>query len=241
MNPDPSALLDIAGIRLPLVGLYDAPEASAFRPLVSPSSGERACVFAFYRQWLEGATLHITRENFGCGGAGRSLCGVTAMPREEFVTFLAEEEGLKASRELMARWIDEARPYVQEHPNILIGPLREGQLRYLKSVTFLVNPDQLALLMTGAQYRSGPGNPPPVLAPFGSGCMQLVSVFDDLDEPQAVVGATDIAMRRYVPPEILLFTVTKPMFEQLCALDERSFLYKPFWKRLVKAREKAGA
>jgi hypothetical protein len=241
MNPDPSALLEIAGIRLPLIGFYDAPDASAFRPLVAPSPAASVCVFAFYRQWLEGATLHITRENFGCGGAGRSLCGVTTMPHEEFITFLADEEGLKASRELMARWIDAARPYEQEHSNILIGPLREGQSQYLKSVTFLVNPDQLALLMTGAQYHSGPDDPPPVLAPFGSGCMQLVSVFGDLDRPQAVVGATDIAMRRYVPPEILLFTVTKPMFEQLCALDERSFLYKPFWKRLVKARAKAGA
>jgi hypothetical protein len=26
------------------------------------------------------------------------------------------------------------------------------------------------------------------------------------------------------------------MFEQLCALDERSFLYKPFWVNLRRAR-----
>jgi hypothetical protein len=29
------------------------------------------------------------------------------------------------------------------------------------------------------------------------------------------------------------------MFQQLCELDENSFLYKPFWKRLRKAREEA--
>jgi hypothetical protein len=34
------------------------------------------------------------------------------------------------------------------------------------------------------------------------------------------------------------FTVTKPMFERLASLDERSFLSKPFWKRLMKARGK---
>ena len=241
MNPNPSALLEIAGIRLPLIGFYDAPDASAFHPLVAPAPRTQGCIFAFYRRWLEGETLHITRENFGCGGAGRSLCGVTTRPREEFIKFLADDEGLKASRELMAQWIDAARPYEQEHPNILIGPLRADEYRCLKSVTFFVNPDQLALLMTGAQYRSRPGAPPPVLAPFGSGCMELAAVFEDLDRPQAVVGATDIAMRQYLPPDILLFTVTKPMFEELCALDERSFLYKPFWKRLVKARTKAGA
>jgi hypothetical protein len=66
--------------------------------------------------------------------------------------------------------------------------------------------------------------------------MQLVTLFADLDLPQAVVGATDVAMRRYLPPDVLAFTVTRPMFEQLCALDERSFLHKDFWKRLRAAR-----
>jgi hypothetical protein len=90
--------------------------------------------------------------------------------------------------------------------------------------------------MLGAQYNSSPGDPLPVVAPFGSGCMELVSLFEDLRIPQAIIGATDIAMRQFLPPHILAFTVTTPMFEQLCELDEKSFLYKPFWKNLRKAR-----
>jgi hypothetical protein len=43
-------------------------------------------------------------------------------------------------------------------------------------------------------------------------------------------------MRRHLPPDILTFTVTRLMFRQLCALDERSFLYKPFLRRLKTAR-----
>jgi hypothetical protein len=66
--------------------------------------------------------------------------------------------------------------------------------------------------------------------------MELVPLFQDFNIPQAIIGATDIAMRQYLPPNILALTVTKPMFKQLCALDEQSFLYKPFWKRLRKAR-----
>jgi hypothetical protein len=46
----------------------------------------------------------------------------------------------------------------------------------------------------------------------------------------------DIAMRRYLPPDIIAFTVTKPMYEELCRLDKNSFLSKPFWKDLQKAR-----
>lgn len=235
-SPDPAHLIEKTGLSIPLIGLYDAPDVGLFEPLTAPKPGKRACVFAFYRQWLDGVTLHITRDNFGCGGAGHWLCGVETRSREEFVRFLVDDEGLKSSPELMAQWLDHHQGYQQEHPNILIGPLREEQYAHLRSVTFYVTPDQLGVLALGAQYHSAPGDPPPVIAPFGSGCMQLVSLFDDLSIPQALVGATDIAMRHYLPPEVLAFTVTRPMFEQLCALDERSFLYKPFWVNLRRAR-----
>ena len=190
----------------------------------------------FYKKWLDGRTLHITKDNFGCGGAGYWLCNTESRTREDFVKFLAEDEGLKSSRELMNRWLDYRQTYKQEYPNLLIGPLREDQYEYLKSVTFYVNPDQLGVLMLGANYNNSPEDPPAVIAPFGSGCGLMLSVFGDLSVPQGMIGATDIAMRQYLSPDILAFTVTKPMFEQLCGLDERSFLYKPFWQNLRKAR-----
>ena len=43
-------------------------------------------------------------------------------------------------------------------------------------------------------------------------------------------------MRQHLPPDVLAFTVTRPLYEQLCALDDRSFLHKAFWKRLQTAR-----
>ena len=72
--------------------------------------------------------------------------------------------------------------------------------------------------------------------PFGSGCMELVVTFADLERPQAVIGATDMAMRDSLPPDLLAFTVTVPMFERLCALDPRSFLGRGFLDRLRRAR-----
>jgi hypothetical protein len=239
MQPDPTHLLSKIGPDIPLIGLYDAPDPSAFVPLVSPEPGRRACVFAFYEDWLDGRTLHITAENYGCGGAGNWLCNVRTRSREEYVSFLVDDEGLKASHALMERWLDHRQGYEPKNRNILIGPLGADQYGFLKTVTFFVNPDQLSVLMLGAQYHNAPGDPPPVLAPFGSGCMQLVSLFEDLAIPQAIVGATDVAMRQYLPPDILAFTVTKPMFDQLCQLDKRSFLYKPFWSNLQEARASA--
>ena len=190
----------------------------------------------FISKWLDGHTLHITKDNFGCGGAGYWLCDIESRTREDFVKFLAEDEGLKSSNELMNRWLESLETYKQDHPNLLIGPLREDQYEYLKTVTFYVNPDQLGLLMTGANYNNSPEDPPAVVAPFGSGCGLMLPQFKDLSFPQAMIGATDIAMRQHLPPDILAFTVTKPMFEQLCQLDEKSFLHKPFWQNLRKAR-----
>jgi len=99
-----------------------------------------------------------------------------------------------------------------------------------------VNPDKLGVLMLGANYNNAPADSPAVIAPFGSGCGLMLGLFDDLSISQAMIGATDIAMRQYLPPDLLAFTVTKPMFERLCRLDESSFLYKPFWQNLRKAR-----
>jgi len=235
-QPDPAYLISRIGLTIPLIGFYDAPDTSPFEPLIKPEPGKRACIFAFYRQWLQGKTLHITKEISGCRGAGHWVFNKVTWSREDFVKFLADDEGLKASHALTNKWLDYNQPYRQEYPNILIGPLREDQYTYLKTITFFVNPDQLSALMLGAQYNSAPSDPPPVIAPFGSGCMELVPLFQDFNIPQAIIGATDIAMRQYLPPNILALTVTKPMFKQLCALDEQSFLYKPFWKRLRKAR-----
>ena len=209
--------------------------------MIQPKPGKGACVFAFYNEWLKGKTLHITEDNAGCGGACHWLFDQETRSREDFIEFLTEflvdEEGLKASHELMNQWLDHSKPYKPDNPNILIGLLKADQYEYLKTITFYVNPDQLSALMLGAQYNNASsGDPPAVVAPYGSGCMELLPLFEDLNVPQAMIGATDIPMRQYLPPDILAFTVTKPMFQQLCELDKRSFLSKPFWNDLRKAR-----
>jgi len=233
IQPNFKNLIKRTDLTKPLIGFYDAPNPEPFEPLVKPEKGD--CVFSFYKNLIEGETLHITRRDYGCGGAGRWMCGIEMRPKKDFIKFLVDDEGLKSSHELMEKWIDSSRPYKATHPNIFIGPLKEAQWDYIKSVIFFVNPDQLSTLMIGAQYSSAPDGPLPVIAPFGSGCMELLP-FKDLSIPQAAIGATDIAMRQHLPPDILTFSVTKPMFRQLCSLDERSFLYKPFLKRLRKAR-----
>lgn len=234
MTADPSYLLRKLELSLPLIGLYDAPDPGAFRPLVSPPGGAWACVFMFFERWLRGETLHLTAETHGCGGAGRYLFGIDVEPSEEQLAFFVDRHGMKAARELMAG--EGSAAYRPRNRHMLMGPLREGEGDHLLTVTFLVNSDQLAALVWGAHYCHAPEEGALVTAPFSSGCGLLAAMLSELDRPHGVIGATDLAMRRYVPPSVLAFTVTKPLFEELCRLDDRSFLAKEWMEGLRRSR-----
>lgn len=236
MQPEPTLLLEHLKLSWPCIGLYDAPDPAAFEPLVEPKSQMRGCIFSFHTAWLDGKTLHLTAENHGCFGAGNWLFGRQGRSREELVRFLVDAEGLKATHALTDAWLDHVSPYRPRHAHLFLGPLKSDCYPFLRTVTFFVNPDQLAILTTAANYEAAPGDPTPVIAPFGAGCMELGPLFQDLSVPQALIGGRDIAMRDHLPADMLSFTVTVPMYERLCALDEKSFLLKPFLRRLQAAR-----
>ena len=238
IQPDFSNLTGRLELEIPLIGFYDAPDVKLFEPVIEPGRKGHNCVFSFYEYWLDGVTLHLTKQKYGCGGAGHWICGIEGRSREQYLDFLVNTEGLKASFEIMGKWLDNARPYRQEHKNIMIGPLKPSQYAYLKTVTFFVDPDQLSALAIGAEYNASPEDPPAVNAPFGSGCSQLIGLFKDITTPSAIIGMTDIAARKHIPSNLLAFTVTRSMFEQLCNLDERSYLFKSFWQELKLKRNK---
>jgi hypothetical protein len=237
-QPDPAHLIAELDLSLPILGLYDAPDPEAFAPLVAPKPGARRgpCLFHFYRCWLKGETLHLTADNFGCGGCGRAFFGVQTRERDDFIDFLWGDEGLRASRQLMAGWVDNAPTYHATHDHVLVGPLKPSLAAYLRTVTFWVNPDQLSVLQHGAYHHHAWGDPDPITVPFGSGCMELAATFRDLEKAQAAIGATDIAMRGDLPDGVLAFTVTTPLFARLCALGDDSCLGKGFLRRLRKTR-----
>jgi hypothetical protein len=237
MQPDPTNLLQAAGIQNPLIGFYDVPDPKPFEPLARP----KRCFFSCYENWLQGESVCTSEGHCSCRGGGYWVGGTEFATREEFARTLNEREGFKASNELMEQWLDNQKPYRIEHGYVVIGPLRDDQYGFLKTVTFFVNPDQLSLLLLGTEYHNASIHNHPTTIAFGSGCGQMAALFEnfDPDVPKAIVGATDIAMREHLPPDILALTVNKPMYRQLCELDEHSFLYKPFWKRLRKARGEA--
>ena len=246
MAPDPSDLIKKAGLRTPLVGFYDVPDEGPFTPFANP---ER-CIFSCYENWLGGVSTLISEGSCSCQGGGYWIGGVMPAwvkksmetetnPLDIFAKGLNQREGFKSSDELMRKWLENQKPYLIENKYVVIGPLKDDQYQYLKTVTFYVNPDQLSLLLHGAEYNNASIQSSPIITAFGSGCGQIAAILGDLDSdvPKAAIGGTDMAMREHMPPDILAFTVNKAMFEQLCELDKDSFLHKGFWKRLRTARE----
>lgn len=233
MQPNYTYLSEKLELKFPIIGFYDTPNAKAFNPVVEVGT----CMFAYFKRIVKGTNVLLTHDKFGCPGAGKWLCGSKEKSKEHYVRFLCDEEGLKANRNLMSQWLDYNEPYIQQNDNLVIGSLNDSEYEYLRTVSFFVNPDQVSILLIGSQLNAVPGGTEPVIAPFGSGCMQLISLFKDLNVPQAIIGGTDMAMRRFLPPDVMIFTVTKPLFEQLCTLDDSSYLNKPFIERLKKARE----
>lgn len=229
-----TSLCAAAGITTRPIGVYDAPDPEPFAPLVPL----KRCIFDHYEAWQQGETVVIDGASQGCPGCGYWLTGVGRFPsRAAMVDFLTVKEGLRERGSLTEAWLGAHPVSVPVQGHILVGPVRQDLARYLRTVTFFVTPDQLSVLVTGAHYHAHPEDPEPVLAPIGSGCGQVFSLFPDLGQAQAIIGATDIAMRQCLPPDLLTFTVTMPMLERLLSLDDgHSFLEKPFLRRLRSSR-----
>lgn len=216
------------------VAIYDAPDSVH----VARTVPVKRCIFDNYQDFQSGASVMLNQASKGCPGCSYWMLGKGGFPsKDAMVTFLTQKEGLRENARLTVAWLDAHPTSAPQNGNILIGPVRNELASYLRTVTFFVNPDKLSILVYAAHYHAHPDDPAPVLAPFGSGCGVMYSMFPDLSRAQAAIGATDIAMRQHLPPDILAFTVTVPMLNRLLRLDDgHSFLDKPFMKRLSAAR-----
>lgn len=153
--------------------------------------------------------------------------------------FLHGERYLK-SPELTARFVenlpitDIPAKYVVMKPLSAVDPERDD----LKSVTFLVDPDQLSALVILANY--GRGHNENVIMPYAAGC-QVIGIYSyrelGREEPRAVVGLTDISARKSVRQslgrDVMSFSVTRDMLAEMEANVEGSFLERPTWQSLA--------
>jgi hypothetical protein len=60
MKPDPKNLLEIAGIKIPLIGFYDVADPKPFEPFARP----KRCFFSCYENWLKGESICISEDYY---------------------------------------------------------------------------------------------------------------------------------------------------------------------------------
>ena len=232
----------------PIIALYDTDPSEAFEPMVE--AGGRACCFAYYQRWLKGETLVVKRavdEDFmnpqhGCPGLQKHF-GFDKTYPPWMANFLTDGkngapmgEGLKASPDLAQEFLDHIRFPEPDGDYILMGPLKLSHWDKVKTVTFFADPDRFSALMSLAAFWSS--DPEEVAAPFSSGCGMTWEVFNSHEKDRAVIGCTDIAMRKYIPPEIMCLSVSPRRFERMVDFPDEAFLTRSWWNALMDQREK---
>ncbi len=123
---------------------------------------------------------------------------------------------------------------------VVMQPLRDVDLSRdnVRSITFLVNPDQLSALVVLAKY-DGEHNEN-VIIPFAAGCQSIgICTFreNERERPRAVVGLVDLSarknLRRQLGKDVMSFSVTPAMFRRMEENVEGSFLQRETWKTLL--------
>jgi hypothetical protein len=254
MQPTQEAIDRLRGaLRLatPIVAVYDAPPSDDFAPTVTAKG--HACCFAYFERWRRGETLVIERagddERFtspsrGCPGMQRAF-GLGGPHPPWMAHFLTDGgggapsgEGLKATPALAQEYLDRARPPRPSGDHVLLGPLRPGQWERVRAVTLFADPDRLSALMTLAAYWSAGADE--IAAGFSSGCGFMWRELDAAGRDRAFIGCTDVAMRKYLPPEVLCLTVTPARFARMLDYPPGTFLDRDWWRELLESRGRRG-
>lgn len=239
-------LMERLRLDTPLIAIYDSAPGREFEPLVEAKGGN--CCFVYWPRWMSGETVVFRKgkDDFanpkaGCPGAHRAF-GIEKGYPPFMSNFLTDGkgapmgEGLMASADLAQEFLNRAKPVEISGETVLIGPLKIRQWSSVKSVTFLVDADRLAAVMRLVGFWTS--DPDQIAAPFSSGCGLMWRELENQDKDRAIIGCTDFAMRKYIPPEILCLTVSPTRFEQMLEFPDDCFLYKSWWNELMDARGK---
>lgn len=224
------------------------------------SEGKRGCVAAMLSGAAKGKTAVFSRKTTGCPGGGVGLgFGNTyvnfpggieyflSTGNKEFcqseigknlvknMPHLEDGEGYLKNPEIAKKFIESLPMTDVPFEYVVYKPLEklsEGEIP--KIVVLPVNPDQLSALVVLANYaRDSVDN---VIVRFGAGCHQtgIIAYQECLSEnPRAVIGLTDISVRKIFDKDILSFTMPYEMFLEMENNVEGSFLQKKEWLKVL--------
>lgn len=224
--------------------------------------GRWGCVVSLLNAAAKGRTACLDRKTFGCLGGGVGVGfgnqyenfpgGIEYFLSNGNPEFCQSEAGKKIVQNFPALEHGEkyiktpllARDFVESLPfkdvpaeYVVLKPLEKvTEEDNVKTVVFLVNPDQISALTVLANYgRKGGEN---VFIPFGAGC-HTFGIFPYREGekvvPRAVLGLTDVSARTKVGQDKLSFAVPLKMFLEMEDNVEESFLTGgTCWKEILK-------
>ncbi len=212
---------------LPPMGWYFVDDISNTANVLSPEG--RNCLFAYLDQVANSSILCFSADSAGCRGAACYLG--FCKPHQSAGRFLASGEKFKSCEaygEEFYRTID-ARTAKRSY--LMLSTLESMEdTAEVEVVNFWVKPLSLAGLLTLANFDS-PKNDR-VTIPFASGCQSMWTIpFREQlsDAPRATVGAMDPAMRKYVPADTLLFSLSTELLLAMVNNIEKSFATGSTW------------
>ncbi len=219
------------------VAVFYSNELSDAEYVPAPPQNKRGyvCLFAQISKVHHGTSLAFDAENIGCWGALRNIFGG---PYHEDITvnLLVNIEKFKCDRE-QTNILHQINPVA--HPTgryLIFKPLDKLTETDKPSIyVFFAKPDVISALHTLSGFDNTRIDN--VIVPFGSGCEQMLTfAFDEArkENPRAILGGMDTAMRTCVKPDLLTFSVAAPMFERMVENMDKSFLTTYIWEPLKK-------
>jgi len=225
---------------LPIAFYYTDEEGRA--ELVKPGTIARRCVIAALSLVRKGRALCLDAQSIGCSG-GQTCLGFreTFEPDDKYllssgIPGKVEGERFVKTPEIAAEWLK--RMPLFKAPARFIVFKRWDSLNKSDEpevVIFFACPDVLSGLYTLANFEET--EPNPVFIPFASGCGSIVQypfLEKDSVRPRAVIGLFDVSARRFVPENILSFSVSIRKFERMVRNMKESFLTTHSWKAVRK-------
>nr|MBP3724919.1 DUF169 domain-containing protein [Campylobacter sp.] len=203
--------------------------------------GVWGCVIAMLNAASKGKTACFNKENVVCMG-GRAGLGIEKFKLGVIEYFLSdgskgEKQGefYKKTPKLAKEFIKNL-PIIQTDKFVIFKPFDKLEKdETLQIIIMLVNPDQLSALITLANYDKETNENVKVL--FGSGCAQSILYglnSANLGDDVCYIGLSDPSARKFVPKDILSFTMSYKRFLEMESNAKGSFLDTKTWQTIVK-------
>ena len=185
----------------------------------------QGCFFKAFKQIRAGEIVSLNADTIGCGG-GKFYTGFSDMP-PHVPTFVSIKEKYMQTPEMVLDMLKELRVCRTTQKYLHFARLDQlANFNAVAGLLFLATPDILSGLSTWAYFDNG--RPDAVIAPFGSGCCNVVT--RAIQENQkggssCILGFFDPSVRPYFEANLLSFTIPMSRFRTMYHTMRSSCLY----------------